>query len=296
MSVILSFPEYQAQARHLAEALALPFHIVDIHHFPDSESRVTLPDIPACKHAIIYCGLEHPNNKLVELLLTVKTLRKNNCNRTSLVAPYMCYMRQDIAFHKGEAISQEIIGKFLAELFDDIVTVDAHLHRTASLQEVFPGTNCAHISAARLFSHLLQQKFTDAVLLGPDEESEQWVKIIATDCELDYTVAKKVRHSDKHVSIILPETGVDFNNRHIILIDDVVSSGTTLINIAKQLHAKNVAQLDALVTHALFDKNTHNHLKQAGINNIWSSDTIPHSTNKVSIVALLAEQIKSWIS
>lgn len=295
MSVILAFPEYQTQAQHLAEALSLPFHSIDIHHFPDAESRVTIPDVP-CKHAIIYCGLEHPNNKLIELLLTVKTLRKNNCNRISLIAPYMCYMRQDIAFHKGEAISQEIIGKYLAKLFDDVLTVDAHLHRTLSLQKVFPGANCIHISAARLFSHLLQQKFPGVLLLGPDEESEQWVKKIAGDCKLDYAVARKVRHSDKQVSIMLPEADIDYSNRHVVLIDDVISSGTTLMTIARQLHKKNVAKIDALVTHALFDKNTYADLTQAGINETWSSDSIPHPTNKVSIVPLVAEQIKDWVS
>ncbi|MEJ2142099.1 MAG: ribose-phosphate diphosphokinase [Gammaproteobacteria bacterium] len=295
MSVILCFPEYQTQAQHLAEALSLPCHLIDIHHFPDSESRVTLPDL-AFRHAIIYCGLEHPNNKLIELLLTVKTLRKSSCNRVSLVAPYLCYMRQDMAFHKGEAVSQDIIGKYLAELFENIITVDAHLHRTSSLQKVFPETNSVHISAARLFSHLLREKVTDALLMGPDEESEQWVKLIADNCKLDYAVARKVRHGDKQVSILIPDTDINFNNRHIVLIDDVISSGSTLINITKQLHTKNISQVDALVTHALFDTSTYNNLRQAGINEIWSSDSIPHSTNKVSVVPILAEQVKNWVS
>ena len=137
MSVILNFPEYQTQAQHLAEALSIACHSIDVHHFPDKESRITLPDIPM-KHAIIYCGLEKPNDKLIELLLTVKTLQEHNCKRTSLVAPYLCYMRQDMAFHKGEAVSQDIIGQYLAELFDDIVTVDAHLHRLVLLVRRHP--------------------------------------------------------------------------------------------------------------------------------------------------------------
>lgn len=292
MNVLLYFPEYQTQAQHLAEALSLPAHAINVHHFPDNESLVSLPDI-SVNHAIIYCGLENPNSKLIELLLTVKTLQKENCKKFTLVAPYLCYMRQDMVFHKGEAVSQDIIGKYLADLFDDIATVDAHLHRTESLSQVFPGTNTSHISATLPFSHLLQQMQIDALLLGPDEESEQWVKQIATFCKLDYAVARKVRHSDKKVSIMLPD--YDFENKHIVLVDDVISSGGTMINIARQLHEKNIKQLDVIVTHALFDTNTHNKLKQAGISEIWSSDSIPHSTNKISIVPSVAEQIKNWI-
>ena len=293
MSIILNFPEYQTQATHLAEALSIPCHSINVHRFPDKESRITLPDIPI-KHAIIYCGLEQPNDKLVELLLAVKTLQEHSCKRTSLVTPYLCYMRQDMAFHKGEAVSQDIIGKYLAELFDDIVTVDAHLHRTFSLQQVFPNTNTAHLSAAVLFAHLLQQITTDAILLGPDEESEQWVKNISTECNLPYSVARKVRHSDKEVTIMLPD--YDFEHKAVVLIDDVISSGGTMINIAKQLQQRNIRQLDILVTHALFDNNTHDKLKQAGVKQVWSSDSIPHPTNKVSIIPLVAEQVKDWIT
>lgn len=293
MSVILSFPEYRSQAQHLAEALSIPCQGIEVHHFPDKESRITIPDISP-GHAIIYCGLEYPNEKLIELLLTVKTLNRQNCNRVSLVAPYLCYMRQDMAFHKGEAISQDIVGVFLAELFDDIITIDAHLHRTSSLQQVFPGTNTVHISAANLFTQLLKQNTADIVLLGPDEESEQWVKTIANKCNYSYAVARKVRHSDKDVTIILPE--FDFENKPVVLVDDVISSGGTIINIAKQLQQKNTGQLDVLVTHALFTKSTQDKLKQAGINHIWSSDSIPHPSNKVSIIPLVAEQVKNWVS
>lgn len=292
MSVVLSFPQYQTQAQHLAEALSIPCHNIGVHHFPDKESRITLPDISSV-HAIIYCGLEHPNNKLVELLLTVKTLNKYNCNRVSLVAPYLCYMRQDMAFHKGEAISQDIIGQYLAELFDDIITIDAHLHRTISLQQVFPGTNTVHISATGLLAQLVQNNADDVVLLGPDEESKQWVKAIASECNLSHAVANKVRHSDKDVSIILPE--YDFKNKTVVLVDDVISSGGTIINIAKQLQKKSIKRLDVLVTHALFDTSTKTKMKQAGINHVWSSDSIPHPSNKVSIIPLFAEQVKGWL-
>jgi ribose-phosphate pyrophosphokinase len=292
VSVILSFPQYQSQARQLADSLGLPFAVADIHHFPDQESRVTLPLI-SIEHTIVYCGLEHPNNKLIELLLMVETLREYGCNKTSLVAPYLCYMRQDIAFNEGEAVSQKIIGQYLANLFDNLITVDAHLHRSKSLELVFPGTNAIHISAAPLFGDFLKQQNIQALLLGPDEESQQWVQQIAEPCALAFAAASKTRHDDQHVTVQLPEH--DFNGKDIVLVDDVISSGGTLIEITRQLKQSGAKDIYAMVTHALYDDDTAQKLEQAGIKQLWSSDSIPHKTNAVSIVPLIAQQLKNWL-
>lgn len=293
MTVILSFPAYQTQAKQLAEILNLSLHIIDIHYFPDQESRVTIP-LTNIKHAIIYCGLEHPNNKLIELLFSVETLRAQGCSKTSLIAPYLCYMRQDIAFHKGEAISQKIIGQYLGNLFDNIITIDAHLHRTLSLNDIFPATNAIHVSATNLFSDYLVTENIKAVLLGPDEESLQWVELISQQTRLPCVTARKTRHGDKQVSIALPE--YDFKNKDIILVDDVVSSGGTLIEITQQLTKIGARKIYVMVTHALCDNNVTQALQQAGVEQLWSSDSIPHQTNKVSIIPLLAQHVKNWIS
>ena len=99
-------------------------------------------------HIIICQSLDHPNDKLVGLLLAIQTLRAAGVKRVSLVAPYLCYMRQDKAFHPGEAISQKIIGRLLADLVDDLITVDAHLHRVDMLQQAVPLDNAINLSAA----------------------------------------------------------------------------------------------------------------------------------------------------
>lgn len=292
MTVILSFPSYLTQAQQLAEALKLPLHMIDIHHFPDQESRVTVP-VTQSEHAIIYCGLENPNSKLIELLLTVETLKNQGCHKTSLVTPYLCYMRQDIPFKEGEAVSQKIIGQYLANLFDNIITIDAHLHRTHSLDDIFPATNTVHISAADLFSTYLNTHHIQAILLGPDEESLQWVKHISAQTRLPYTTAHKIRHNDRRVSITLPE--YDVTKKDIVLIDDVISSGGTLIEITQQLKKSGANKIYVMVTHALCDDSVIQTLKKSGVDEIWSSNSIPHNTNKVNIITLLASQIKTWI-
>src|SRR6478672_6773604 len=129
---IQSLPSGLEQAKRLARRLDVPVREIEVHEFPDGEMRVTVsPGIPA---TIIYAPLDHPNDKLLAILLAAEALRRNGARRLVLAAPYLCYMRQDAAFRAGEAISQKVVGTLLANAVDRIVTVDAHLHRTPDIR------------------------------------------------------------------------------------------------------------------------------------------------------------------
>lgn len=287
---IYTFPSYQQQGQQLANALELECYQISVHHFPDKESLVTLPEKKS-DHAILCLSLDYPNNKLIELLLACKTLRKQGIKRLTLVAPYLCYMRQDKSFHTEEAISQQIIGQWLSELFDDVITVDPHMHRVNTLDEVIPNTSNHIISATASLGEFVKSLGYPVHLLGPDEESLQWVKQVAAISHSSYSVATKIRYSDTHVEITLPD--VDYKDKHIILIDDVISTGHTVAQAAEQLYQAKAKQADVLVTHALFTKEAMATLQKANIKNIWSSDSIPHKTNQVSLTNLLAKSIRN---
>ena len=286
--VIYTFPSYQQQGKLLANSLNLPCFDIKVHHFPDKESLVTLP--PQKNEHVIFClSLDYPNNKLIELFLAAKTVRQQGVKRLSLVAPYLCYMRQDKSFQSEEAISQQIIGQWLSELFDDLVTVDPHLHRVSSLDSVIPNSNNIILTATPLLGEFVKSLKKEVLLIGPDEESLQWVKQVAAISKTSYAVATKIRHSDTHVSIQLPD--INFQNQHIILVDDVISTGNTVAQTAVQLYAAGATQVDVLITHALFTKTAMGILKKANIKNIYSSDSITHKTNHISLENLLAKSI-----
>ncbi|WP_245333807.1 ribose-phosphate pyrophosphokinase-like domain-containing protein, partial [Bradyrhizobium guangdongense] len=124
-------------AKRLAARLGLACGEIAVHRFPDGELRVAVA--PATDTAILYAPLDQPNDKLITLLFAAEALRRNGAKRLVLVAPYLCYMRQDAAFHAGEAISQRAMGNLLATTVDRVVTVNAHLHRTPDIRTVFPG-------------------------------------------------------------------------------------------------------------------------------------------------------------
>ena len=289
-SSIYTFPTYQQQGQALAETLHIPCYDISIHHFPDKESLVTLPENKT-EHVIFYLSLDYPNNKLIELLLASKTVRQQGCKRLSLVAPYLSYMRQDMSFHSGEAISQQIIGQWLSELFDDVITVDPHLHRIDSLDKVIPNTNNKSVTACPDLGNFVKALNKNVHLLGPDEESLQWVKQVAGISGVSYSVATKQRHGDTKVTIKLPEQ--NYKNQHIILIDDVISTGHTVAQTAIQLYEAGAKQVDVIATHALFTKDAMDTLLNAKIKNIWTSDSISHKTNHISLTHLLAETIKT---
>lgn len=285
--MLLGFEDCRGQAEALAERLGRELGIVEVHRFPDGESKVTLPDrLPPW--VIVYRSLDRPNDKLVELLLTARTARQLGASRLSLIAPYLCYMRQDIAFRPGEAVSQQIVGSFLATLFDDLVTVDPHLHRIHDLRQAIPLQNCLALSAGAAMSEFLRTR-GQPFLLGPDSESRQWVKQIADACGLESGVGSKQRHGDRDVTVTLPP--VALAGRDIVIIDDVVSSGETVAMAAGECLRQGAARVEVLVTHALFAPGAEARMHEAGVAAIYSTDTITHPSNRLSLSATLADAI-----
>lgn len=287
-SILLGFPDYQLQAKSLARILKVDYAEVDVHQFPDGESRLKLPtEIP---DKIIICrSLNHPNEKLIELYFIVKAARQKGCEHITLVAPYLCYMRQDKAFSPGEIVSQRLTGKFISSLFDEVITVDPHLHRIDSLNEIIKTKRATAITAAPLISNHISLQISDPLIVGPDEESAQWVKQVAEIHGYEYMVAEKTRHGDRQVDIVLPES--DIENRNVVLVDDVASTGKTLLNAVRQLKESGVNSIYCAVTHALFVENSYEDLLAGGVKEIWSTDSVAHPSNCISLASLLAKNV-----
>jgi ribose-phosphate pyrophosphokinase len=286
--LVLGFEDSDQQAAGLAAALDAPRACIDVHRFPDGESRLRLPtSLP--EHVILCRSLHYPNEKLVELMLAARSARALGARQITLVAPYLCYMRQDKAFHPGEAISQRIIGAFLARRLDALVTVDPHLHRVGRLDDAVPVPRAVATTAVPLMAEWLAGREGRPLIVGPDAESEQWVGRLASAGEQDYCVASKDRLGDRDVRITLPER--DYRGREVVLVDDVASSGRTLAEAARQLEGRGAASVSALVTHALFADDALEHLNSAGVREIVSTDSIPHPSNLLRLDRLLAKAL-----
>jgi ribose-phosphate pyrophosphokinase len=287
--LVIGFDDYRPQAQRLADALQADYQEVNHHTFPDGESLIQVPtELPA--HVILVRSLHQPNSKIIELLFSASALRRHGAKRITLVAPYLCYMRQDTENHPGEAVSQQVIGKLLAEHFDDVITVDPHLHRISRLFQAIPIQNAIAISAGGVIGNYLKNIIKTGVLVGPDSESEQWVKEIAADIGFSYVIATKIRSGDKQVAVHIPQQ--DYQGQNTIIIDDMASTGRTIAHATEKLLQAGAKQVDAIVTHPLFFGDAERFIQQSGVTNIRSTDSITHPTNAIYLAPLLASQIK----
>ena len=284
MSAVLAFADEAELAQRLAADLGWTLSIIDVHTFPDGETRLRLPPVlPA--HTALLRGLHQPNPKLAPLLLAAAGARELGAARLSLVSPYLAYMRQDIQFTPGEVVSQRHIGRLLAAAFDAVITVDPHLHRVATMDEVVPGRRGVALTAARLLGGHVAQRVPGALLMAPDEEAGQWVRAAAAAHGLDHAVCHKQRNGDREVAVSLPDQ--DVRGRAVVLLDDVASTGRTLVAAARGAIARGAASVDVAVTHALFVDDALQQVMASGVRHVWSTDCVPHPSNAVSVVPLL---------
>jgi ribose-phosphate pyrophosphokinase len=284
---LLYFDDQRDAALRFAAAAGTGARAITLHRFPDGESLVTLPT-PLAPRVLVFCTLGQPNTRLVELMLAARTARTVGVRHLTLVAPYLCYMRQDRAFRAGEAVSQTIVGGWLAQLFDAVVTVDPHLHRIERLEQAVPSTGAVTLTAARLLAEFVAATVPHAVLVGPDAESAQWVDAVAEAAGRPRAVFAKQRHGDREVDVVAGDAPV-LGGRPVVLIDDIASSGRTLAAAAHVCLAAGARSVDALVTHALCGDADLGAMRGAGIGRLWSTDSVEHASNAIPLAGLLAQ-------
>jgi len=293
-ALIHYFAQDTIPAQKLVAALQADGAPIEVHPFPDGESLVRVADTAST--ALVYCSLNDPNTKLVELLLAAAALRDRGARRVMLIAPYLGYMRQDIAFRPGEAVSQKVIGRLLADTFDGVLTIDPHLHRIATLNEAIPDIPAIAISATPLLAQALAEA-SDTVLAGPDSESHQWVSEVARLAGLPFIIGEKQRHGDRDVQVAYADAG-KVTGKHVVLVDDLISSGRTLIEAAKALYGAGAARVDALAAHSLASNADIAALGAAGIATIRASDSVAGDLNTIPTASLLADAIRrnGWLA
>jgi ribose-phosphate pyrophosphokinase len=286
-----SFADQAAPARRLAAMLDARYETAALHRFPDGELMPVTP-APAAT-VIVYCSLDRPNDKLIALLLAADAWRRAGVKRLVLVAPYLCYMRQDAVFAPGEPLSRDVICGLLGGYFDRVLTVDAHLHRTHDLPAAFGGIRAQDLSAAGPLAAALAGP-VNPVVVGPDAEAEPWVRRIADGLKGDVLLFRKTRHGDAQVSMQAPDLKA-VRGRPAIVVDDICSSGATLVLAAGLLREAGAASIDVGVVHALFDADTESRLKAAGVGRIVSTDSVIHSTNHAALASVLAGALRDEV-
>ena len=248
--VLMPFPADTVLADTIATPLQARVSSVAWRHFPDGESLVTLDDALGGADVAILVSLRHADALALPLLFAARTAREFGARSVGLIAPYLGYMRQDTRFNPGEAVSTPLFAQFLEEAFDWLVTVDPHLHRVERLQSLYR-IPTAHVSATPAVARWIAETVPDAVLIGPDSESLQWVEDIAARSGMPYQVLAKERYGDYDVRVSLPDPQA-VAGRTPVLIDDIVSSGNTILETLAHLRRLSLPPPLLVAIHPVF--------------------------------------------
>jgi ribose-phosphate pyrophosphokinase len=264
---------------------------VIVRHFPDEETYVRILSDVKDKRVVIVCTLHQPDDKLLTLYFISQTAKSLGAACTCLVAPYLAYMRQDKVFNQGEGITSEYFGKFISQFADSIITVDPHLHRRTSLSEIYSVPN-AIVHAAPILSKWIKENIDRPLIVGPDSESEQWVKEVATEAKASYIILEKIRHGDRNVEISIPHVD-QFSNHTPVLVDDIISTAKTMIETINHLKKVKMKSPVCIGVHAVFADNAYEDLLNAGAAQVITCNTIPHTSNKIDLTSLLASSVET---
>ena len=290
-NIIFSFPGNKRFAQYLANKLNIEEGKLTIKRFPDGESYVRINSTVRDKIAILFCTLNNPNKSILSLMFAAQTLKEVGAKKIILVAPYLPYMRQDKRFKAGEAITSQLFAKFLSNWIDYLITIDPHLHRIHHLSSIYSipvSTLHAHEEIAKW----INENITSPFLIGPDSESEQWVAEIAEQIKAPFIVCRKNRLSAHEVNIEIPPfTSI---NKTLILLDDIISTGSSMITILKQLSLQGRKGV-CLAIHPLFNKKTKNNLVTSGALAIITCNTVSNPTNKINLMNIIATNLEKVI-
>lgn len=278
--------------KKVAKKAGLSYKKIIQKSFPDKESYVRFPFEVKNKKIFILADLaKNPNEILFTLLLMSKTLKRLKAKKIYLIAPYMAYLRQDEAFYKNEAISGVIVTEFLSDLFDGVIVIDPHLHRVKSIKGFFK-CKTKQLSAANEIAKKLEKK--DVVLVGPDSESKQWVETIAKKINKKFVIASKIRYSSRRVNVNIKKGVVNLKSKDVVIIDDIASTGHTIIEAAKVLKKQKVKSIECYCVHGLFMKDALKKLNKMGIKTI-ASNTIKNPVERIDISGEIVKGVKEWL-
>ena len=226
---------------------------------------------------------------IIEVLLAAKTASELGAKKVILVAPYFPYLRQDKRFHTGEAISQSIIGDLFGKYFNTVYLLDPHLHRRFKLNQIF-NVKALKLTSNSLIAKYIKEHVKNPVIIGPDEESYKWARNVANILNVESRILKKKRLSSYHVEIKLNKK-IDLENKNAVIVDDIVSTGHTILETAKILKKLGAENIYCICVHGIFANDALKKLHKAGIKDV-STNTIPNKVAKIDVSGVIAGTLR----
>lgn len=293
-ALVYALPGGEALARAVVAHGGAEAGELALHRFPDGETGVRLQTLPQDHSVVLAARLDDPDPRMAALHFIATTLREHGAQRIVLAAPYLPYMRQDRAFAPGVGTLARHYARWLSALFDGLVTVDPHLHRIHELDEIYT-IPTQRIAAAPAIAEWIAGHCTQPPLLvGPDEESQQWIAAVAAPLGCPHTHFTKERRGDADIRL-RTENLAAYAGRRVVILDDIVSTAATMIGAAEAVQRAGFATPICIAVHALFAGDAYARLQATGAQ-IVSCNTVPHPSNGIDLSPRLAAAISTLLA
>jgi len=276
-------------AKRLARKLKAVYIQTETKIFPDGESKVTLGKIPK-KSVILVVQSTYPpvDTNLLQALSIISQVRKIS-SRTFAIIPYMGYARQDKQFLSGEVITMSVVAKMLQSAgAKKVIVVDIHSN-TALNHFNIPTENISAVP--ELANYFKKLNLKNPLVVSPDVGGSSRSKKFASLLKTDFIVLKK--HRDRKTGRVSIQTAkVDVQGKDLILVDDIISTGGSIIKAAQFLKKQKCKRVFVACTHGLLVEGAEKKIRKAGVSRIISTNTIPGNTSKVDISGILAKSVQ----
>ena len=277
-------------AKIIAKKLKKTYSALEVTHFPDSEIKLRFNvDVKDKTVVLVQSFYGNVNDCIIESLFAAETAKDVGAKKVILVAPYFPYLRQDKRFNPGECISLKTISKNIDEDFDEVYIVDPHLHRERTLEHIFK-IKSHKLTANPLIVNYIKKHIKNALIIGPDEESYKWAQRIAEKIGCDFAIMEKERYSARKVSVKLNKK-IDIQSKNLIFIDDMISTGHTLLEAIKAIKKLGAKKVTCFAVHGILVENALEKLQKAGAT-VVTTNTIPNKAAKIDVAGLIADSLR----
>jgi ribose-phosphate pyrophosphokinase len=276
-------------AKNLAKKLKARYLRSELKVFPDGESKITISSIPKKSKIIVVQSTYPPvDSNLLQALSLISKAKQYSSNVIAVI-PYMGYTRQDREFLPGEVVTMSVISKlFKAVGASKIIVVDIH-SKIALNQFKIPSKNVSAIP--QLVNYFKKLKLIDPLVVSPDQGGDNRAKQFARLFGTKYFALKKQRNRKTGKVQIRSTNLKEVIGSDLILVDDMISTGGSIIKATEFLKKQKCQRIFVACTHGLLRGDAEKKIRKAGVTRIVSSNTIPGKTAVVDVSGLIAKEI-----
>jgi ribose-phosphate pyrophosphokinase len=291
--MVLSLDRFANLANGISDKLKVDFTQLESKIFPDEESYLRIPrNIKDKKVIIVHSCFPQQDKRLIELFMILDNTIDLGAKEIITIIPYLAYARQDKRFRDGETIGIKTIAKLIS-LCGSNTFITVNIHEQSSL-DLFNIRSINLSAMLEIGRYLKDLTLKNPIIIAPDAGAFEDAKHVAKVMKTDYTFFDKSRDlRTGKVTTGLRE--VDVGGRDVVVVDDIISTGGTIANVAKIVKNQGARKILAACTHALLINDARNMLKNAGIDEIIGTDTVESDISKVSVANIIADSLRTLI-